>query len=333
MVDKIFGADFADDTFPNGNSTISINTGTALEDVTLFNILKIISLLSEDTAPVGGDSIFTWDASATDVKQVGLSNLHKALTQATTSQAGTVELATTTEAQAGTDTARAVTPEGLKTAMQNGWSELSESWSYASATTITVPTDATTRFRVGDKIRLKQGGGYKYFYIYVVAATLLTVTGGTDYTVANSAITDIAISRDSEPLGFPAAFNWTPTWGNLTTTSGTQVAKFSIQGNWCEFTVEFNFGASSAITGAVTHSLPVPCATQTSTFLAIGSVVMHDFATAIYYGATVIQSGSVTIRAITASGTYAFWATISSTIPFTWANTDQLVVTGRYRIP
>jgi hypothetical protein len=113
MVDKIFGTDFSNNTSPSGTSTISINNGTTLEDVTLNDILKIIAALSSDTAPAGGDSMLTWDVSATAVKQVLLSNLHKALTQATDTQAGTVELATNAEALTNTDTVRAVTPAGL----------------------------------------------------------------------------------------------------------------------------------------------------------------------------------------------------------------------------
>jgi hypothetical protein len=41
----------------------------------------------------------------------------------------------------------------------------------------------------GDKIKLTQTT-VKYFYIVGVANTLLTVTGGSDYTVANAAITN-----------------------------------------------------------------------------------------------------------------------------------------------
>lgn len=89
------------------------------------------------------------------------------------------------------------------------WQEISETWTYASASTITVPTDATTRYSKGMKIRFKQGGSYKYGVVRVVAATLLTIVVNTDYTVANSAITDIAISYADRPVGFPTSFNFT----------------------------------------------------------------------------------------------------------------------------
>lgn len=110
-------------------------------------------------------------------------------------------------------------------------------WVYASATTITVPTDATTYYQVGDKVRLKQGAGYKYYYIVAVAATLLTVTGGSDYTVANAAITDYDISRGNSPLGFPTTFNWAPTLVGFSADPTNTSYRFSITGNVCNVNV------------------------------------------------------------------------------------------------
>lgn len=63
-------------------------------------------------------------------------------------------------------------PSGL-----TGWTPAVETWAYASATTITVPTNATTKYDTGDLIMLTQNGTVKYFVINTVAATLLTVTG------------------------------------------------------------------------------------------------------------------------------------------------------------
>lgn len=126
-------------------------------------------------------------------------------------------------------------------ATKEGWSELSETFTYASASTITVATDATTRFQKGDKLRFKQGAGYKYYVITAVAATTLTVLVNTDYTVANAAITDIWVSRAARPFGFPSAFavaafattGWgTPTYsvGRLELQAGIGHLLFSVTG-------------------------------------------------------------------------------------------------------
>ena len=101
----------------------------------------------------------------------------------------------------------------------NGWIEVTDTWSYASASTITVPTDATLKYRSGLPIRWKQGGAYKYGVIRTVAATLITLFSTTDYTVANSAITDISYSLSEKPFGFPIYFNFTFT--SITYSGGT----------------------------------------------------------------------------------------------------------------
>ncbi len=134
-----------------------------------------------------------------------------------------------------------------------GWNSAGETWTYASSTTITVPSDATTKYSPGDKIRLKQGGSYKYFYIIGVTSTVLTVTGGSDYSVANSTITDNDYSKVETPVGFPQWFNWTPTYsgsGSLTFTSvGTHIARFSITGRTVHVLLEAQ-GTTGGTAGA-----------------------------------------------------------------------------------
>src|SRR4051794_7705992 len=64
------------------------------------------------------------------------------------------------------------------------WNEVIDTWTWASTDgvtfTATVPTDATTIYAPGMRVRLKQGGAYKYFIITAVAATVITLYGGTD---------------------------------------------------------------------------------------------------------------------------------------------------------
>lgn len=118
-------------------------------------------------------------------------------------------------------------------ALNDGWVDTYETWAYASATTITVPAGAASRFAVGDKIKLTQTT-VKYFYVTGVADTVLTVTGGTDYTVANAAITSPYYSH-ANPVGFPDWFNYTPTsyatGGGATWASVSAViSKFKVEG-------------------------------------------------------------------------------------------------------
>lgn len=97
--------------------------------------------------------------------------------------------------------------QAINTELNNGWIFPNIIPTYASASTMTVPSGAASIYQKGDKVRFKQGAGYKYMYIIGVADTVLTLTGGSDYTVDNSGITDFYYSHQENPLGFPGWFN------------------------------------------------------------------------------------------------------------------------------
>lgn len=106
--------------------------------------------------------------------------------------------------------------------MRGGWLSAAETWTYASFAstvgTITVPSDATTKYSAGMKIRISQStGGTKYGIITKVASTLLTVYFGTDYTLNNEAISSPCYSVQKSPYGFPID----PAKWAITTTSST----------------------------------------------------------------------------------------------------------------
>lgn len=113
------------------------------------------------------------------------------------------------------------------TTLGQGWLSSEEEWEYASwdnttkIGTITVPTDATTKYSAGMRIRFSQvTGGTKYGIITKVAATLLTVYFGTDYTLNNEDITAPCFAIVKAPLGFPL----NPTKWTLTFTDSTNQA-------------------------------------------------------------------------------------------------------------
>lgn len=133
----------------------------------------------------------------------------------------------------------------------DGWSEATGTWTYASATTITVPSGAAALYKKGDKIKLTQTTP-KYFYIVTVADTLLTVTGGSDYTVANAAITSPYYSHQSSPIGFPDYFAFA---GAATGMTGvTETHKFSLNGTVC--TIQ-SVTSGTGSTTARTITLPI----------------------------------------------------------------------------
>lgn len=94
----------------------------------------------------------------------------------------------------------------------DGWlDDSAEAWVYASADsptfTFTVNADVTDKYAPGQRIKLTQTT-VKYFIITAVSSysggfTTITVYGGTDYTLANAAISAQAHSLMKAPFGFP----------------------------------------------------------------------------------------------------------------------------------
>jgi len=172
--------------------------------------------------------------------------------------------------------ARIASTEGdidILQARANGWIDPAESWVYASPTTITVPSGAAAKYQKGDKIKLTQTT-VKYFYILGVADTLLTITGGTDYTLTNETITANYYSHSENPVGFPGWFTWSPTYTGFST---PQIAthKFRIDGGKVFINIDVqSFGVSNATNFLI--SAPVPISGYFS-----GTIAGHDNSTNI----------------------------------------------------
>jgi len=136
----------------------------------------------------------------------------------------------------------------------DGWISANETWAYASASTITIPAGGAAKYAVGDRIRWKQGAGYKYGVLVTVADTLLTIAVNTDFTVATpTAITDNYYSHQANPIGFPQWFTFNSTIVGFTGTP-TQSIKFNILGKRCLIYVSVN-GTSNATN--FTFTIPV----------------------------------------------------------------------------
>lgn len=91
----------------------------------------------------------------------------------------------------------------------NGWQAVSDSWTYASATTFSVSGDQTAKFTRGTKIKLTNSTT-KYFYVvsssYSSPNTTVTVSGESD--LVNSAITNPFFSNADCPEGFKRGQDW-----------------------------------------------------------------------------------------------------------------------------
>ena len=125
---------------------------------------------------------------------------------------------------------------------------------------------------------------------------------------------------------------YTPSVGG----TGFALGNGTISGRWKKvgrvvtFIINVTWGSTSTY-GAGPLTLTLPTAAQSSgavfgaRYLDVGSVVG-------YPGFALSVSGSTTITPLchVASATYATDGGLTSTIPFTWANTDTIVVSGTY---
>ena len=121
----------------------------------------------------------------------------------------------------------------------DGWIYDTDTWTYVSATSFKITgKDVQYKFPKGTKIKLVQTST-KYFYVVATAYstdTTITVTGGSDYSLANSAISGQAYSYAAAPQDFPKRFAYTPTvtyaGGTTNPSSITATFYFTINGSW-----------------------------------------------------------------------------------------------------
>lgn len=184
----------------------------------------------------------------------------------------------------GVDAGLALAAAGrAEDAATTGWSQIGPETStpfcqYVSATSFRINgEDWTDRIEKGDKIRFVNPGT-KYFYVigvqYTGGNTVVTVTGGSDYSVANSAIDDPFFSKAVSPVGFPQWFNWSPTWVGFSVNPTGVQARFYIVGKTCSVFLTAS-GAGTSNSTALTASLPVT-AGGPANFIYIGNALGYD---------------------------------------------------------
>lgn len=157
-----------------------------------------------------------------------------------TSDTGTnINHAATTYAHTTAEEVRLVIPA---TEMDSIWDEIGTGWfpiqtgaslTYSSADdptyVVTTSTDLRTYVQVGDRVKFTNNATTFYGIITATAAGTLTLYGGTDYDVANSAITAVYFSHMKSPVGFPLdPTKWTVITSNSTETSQTN----PVQDTW-----------------------------------------------------------------------------------------------------
>lgn len=135
-------------------------------------------------------------------------------------------------------------------------------WVYVSASSFKITgTNLTSVFTKGTKIKMTNTTA-KYF---VVASssfstdTTVNVTGGSDYALADAAITAPYYSYADNPQGWPGWFNYAPASIVGWTATPTYYSKFRADGNMLTFVFRVN-PASASNSTSTTVSAPVAAA-------------------------------------------------------------------------
>lgn len=219
-------------------------------------------------------------------------------------------------------------PGLLSTALsQDGWLEASETFTYVSATTMTAPVDLRSVLSKGDKLKLTNST-LKYFNVtdvtYSAPNSTVTVTGGSDYSLANAAISDVSYSHAQNPTGFPATFSYTPA---LTNIAGTAVGEFSLEGGWMSGTVVVSVTGG----GSGAYSLAFPVNAVDVQYTVIGGAGAVDVSPGGVAIGNVIVNNATTMRIAYSADTTAGYSEWGTTVPFTWANGDFIRLQFRAR--
>lgn len=114
--------------------------------------------------------------------------------------------------------------------------------------------------------------------------------------------------------------SYTPTLANVTLGNGTITGAYTQAGKLIQFRAKLVLGSTSSITGSPTFTLPV---TAFATRLFTWQGVAYDTSASDHHGLTATNTTTTVVFRYNA-------ASLSSTVPFTWATGDELYASGTY---
>lgn len=133
----------------------------------------------------------------------------------------------------------------------------------------------------------------------------------------------------SPKIASEAWTSYTPSLTNGTVGSGTLTAAYYRVGRLINFKILWTLGAGSAVSGAITFTLPVTAVAGTGGRL---YAYIADASPAATYPAfaAMASTSTITVNAVDASATYAKSIPTTSTVPITFTTSDVVYVSGAY---
>lgn len=154
--------------------------------------------------------------------------------------------------------------------------------------------------------------------------------------VGNNGETLVADSSTATGLAWKTASaqypvqTWTPTWTNFTVGNGVLNYAYYVQiGKQIFFEMRFTLGSTSSMGTDPYFTLPAATISGVSSNF---TGVLLDAGTASYSPTCEAYNSYCYFYAVNTSGAYANQASITATVPFTWAVNDRIYVSGSYLV-
>lgn len=217
---------------------------------------------------------------------------------------------------AATITAKTLTD--IENPILDGWiDDSAETWTYASATTFTVAGDLTSKYTAGTRIKLTQSATVKYFVVvgssYGAPNTTVTVTGGDDYSIANSTISANYHSYAANPQGYPEWFGFTPTLTGFASPT-IRTSRFAVHGRVCTYFFDVlatGDGTTRSMTAPIAGSNPDPDKVMDGAqIICSRDNALNGIGDAQISGSTITLHKNVAQDAWTGSASTGVWGTL-----------------------
>ena len=205
-----------------------------------------------------------FDASMEEVMVPAFNGLIDDLLATTDSASGADNIGCTAVGEGTAETVQGVLEElntampdtaAIESSISTGWYSSPSVWTYASATTVTVPSGAVDLYDIGDKFKLTANSVELQGYIVTVADTLLTVKGDA---LTDHEFSGVYVSKSENPHGFDDWFDYVPNLtGGAADFAGYDVAQYRIKGKTLEYKFRALDKAVGGSSGLSRISLPI----------------------------------------------------------------------------
>jgi hypothetical protein len=147
-------------------------------------------------------------------------------------------------------------------------------------------------------------------------ALTLNAVSGIDYQSLGRDV-DGVVSGDVGPV------DYTPSLSGITLGDGSVEGRYSVTNGVCNFMIRLVMGSTTSVTGVMGFGLPLASSGANRTN---GSVWAEDIGTGYKTGLAVIYPGVSAFNIFSDAGAW------NATVPFTWANTDTLQISGFFYV-